>query len=103
MKTNPLLNWLVKGRLIRPFTRYIYYKNVFKQAIDKIGINDKIYDWMLVDEPLPLEDPEIYFDIIPNEAEFIKQICEELKNIEKSEAEKEMKIMCAESGWEIDR
>ena len=78
--------------------RYIYYKNVFKQAIDKIGINDKIYDWMLVDEPLPLEDPEIYFDIIPNEAEFIKQICEELKNIEKSEAEKEMKIMCAESG-----
>jgi hypothetical protein len=29
-------------------------------------IDDHIYDWMLIEEPQPLEDPEINFDIIPN-------------------------------------
>jgi hypothetical protein len=38
--------------------RYIYYKNVMKQKIDQIGmIDDHIYDWMLIDEPQPLDDP----------------------------------------------
>lgn len=52
-------------------------------------IDDHIYDWMLIDEPLPLDDLEINFDVIPNQAEFIKQIREQLKLKEKLELEKE--------------
>lgn len=55
--------------------RYIYYRNVMKQKIEKMGlIDDHIYDWMLIEEPLPLDDPELNFDIIPHEAEFMRQI-----------------------------
>jgi len=57
--------------------RYVYYKNVMKQKIEQLGmIDDHIYDWMLLEESQPMEDPEINFDIIPNEAEFIKQLSE---------------------------
>jgi hypothetical protein len=74
-----------KGLAFDEKPRYIYYKNVMKQKIEQIGlIDDHIYDWMLIDEPQPLEDPEIYFDVIPNEAEFIRQISEELKLKEKT-------------------
>jgi len=48
-----------------------------KQKIEQLGmIDDHIYDWMLLEESQPMEDPEINFDIIPNEAEFIKQLSE---------------------------
>lgn len=39
-------------------------------------IDDHVYDWMLLEEPQLGDDPEINFDIIPNEAEFIKQLSE---------------------------
>lgn len=55
--------------------RYVYYKTVMRQKIEQLGfIDDKIYDWMLLDEPEPLDDLELNFDVIPNEAEFLKQI-----------------------------
>ncbi len=61
-----------------------------RQKIEQLGqIDDKIYDWMLVDEPEPLDDIELNFDVIPNEAEFLKQIAEELKVREKIEEERE--------------
>ena len=51
-----------------------------RQKIEKLGYtDDKIYDWMLIDDPEPLDDLELNFDVIPNEAEFLKQIREELK------------------------
>jgi hypothetical protein len=85
-----LLFRYTKGLEFDEKPRYSYYKNVMKQKIEQLGmIDDHIYDWMLVDDPLPLEDPEINFDIIPNEAEFIKQLSEELKLREKAENERE--------------
>ena len=51
-----------------------------KQKIEQLGyLDDKIYDWMLIDEPQLLEDLDLNFDVIPNEAQFLKQIREELK------------------------
>lgn len=51
-----------------------------RQKIEQLGhTDDKIYDWMLIDDPEPLDDLELNFDVIPNEAEFLKQIREELK------------------------
>jgi hypothetical protein len=59
--------------------RYVYYKTVMRQKIEQLGyVDDKIYDWMLLDDPEPLEDLEIKFDVVPNEAEFLKQIRGEL-------------------------
>jgi hypothetical protein len=50
-----------------------------RQKIEQLGyVDDKIYDWMLLDDPEPLEDLEIKFDVVPNEAEFLKQIRGEL-------------------------
>lgn len=79
--------------------RYIYYKNVMKQKIEQIGlIDDHIYDWMLIDEPQPADEPELNFDVIPNEAEFIRQIRDELKLKERIELEKEKDKKSAELG-----
>lgn len=40
-----------------------------RQKIEQLGLmDDKIYDWMLLDEPEPLNDLELNFDVIPNEA-----------------------------------
>ncbi len=39
-------------------------------------LDDKIYDWMLIDEPQPLKDPLLNFEVIPNEAEFLRQLNE---------------------------
>ena len=61
-----------------------------KQKIEQLGfIDDKIYDWMLLDQPDIMDDLEMNFDVIPNEAEFLKQIREELKQREKVEEEKQ--------------
>ena len=61
-----------------------------RQKIEQLGfIDDKIYDWMLLDEPQPLDDLELNFDVIPNEAQFLKQIREELKSREKADKQKE--------------
>lgn len=69
--------------------RYVYFKTVMRQKMEQLGaIDDKIYDWMLVDEPEPLEDVDLKFEVIPNEALFMKQISEELRLREKVEAEK---------------
>ncbi len=55
----------------------MFYRNVLKQKIEQLGlIDDRIYDWMLLDSPPLPDEPAVNFDIIPNEAEFIKQISE---------------------------
>lgn len=57
--------------------RYVYYRTVMKQKIEQLGFNDdKIFDWMLLDDPEPLPELEINFDVIPHEAEFLSQIRE---------------------------
>lgn len=60
-----------------------------RQKIEQLGhTDDKIYDWMLIDDPEPLDDLELNFDVIPNEAEFLKQIREELKIRETQDQDK---------------
>jgi hypothetical protein len=55
--------------------RYNYYKTVFKQRMEKLGyFDDKIYDWMLIEDEQEEPDVDMRFEIIPNEAEFIKQL-----------------------------
>ena len=42
--------------------RYVYYKTVMKQKIEQMGyIDDKVYDWMLLEETEPLEDLSLTF------------------------------------------
>ena len=42
-----------------------------RQKIEKLGhTDDKIYDWMLIDDPEPLDDLELNFDVIPTRPSF---------------------------------
>jgi hypothetical protein len=71
--------------------RYSYYKNVFRQRLEREGeIEDGIYDWMLLgdDEEDLIEDLCLDMDIIPNEAEFLNKLEEEIRARDKIESEK---------------
>lgn len=47
--------------------RYTYYKNIFSERMEKEGeVDDKIYDWYLVDEEEEEMDVDLNFDVIPN-------------------------------------
>lgn len=64
--------------------RYVYYNTVMRQKIEQLGLlDDKIFDWMLCEEPDPVDNLELNFEVVPNEADFIRQIGEELKLREK--------------------
>lgn len=50
-------------------------------------MDDKIYDWYLVDDEEEEVEVDLNFDVIPNEDEFIKQLNEEIKVREKMEGQ----------------
>lgn len=51
-------------------------------------MNDKIYDWLLVNDPEVMADPDVRFEIIPNEEEFIRQLNEEIEAKEKQNTDR---------------
>lgn len=61
-----------------------------RQQIEKIGlIDDKVYDWMLIEPEDALEDPRCTLLVIEQEKELLKRLGENVKKIELAEKEKD--------------
>ena len=60
--------------------RYTYYQNVFRERIQKSGhIDDKIYDWYLLEDEEDEDEVDIDFQVVPNEEQFIRQLTQEIE------------------------
>jgi hypothetical protein len=73
--------------------QYSYYSSAFSQMLERRGlVEDKIYDWMLLEESEAPEELTHRFELYSNEEEFLKKVGGELGSVTNEKLAKSIKI-----------